>query len=210
MKKFLTLILISLILYGGINFVKSPHKINETQSTIDPLILVNYKNSLDDSEINLVNFNGFQVCDIIYNDLIDMYNAAKKDGITLKINNTYRTAKDQREMFDSKRKSYLDQGYSYEGATSKAEETVQLPGFSEHQTGLAIDFSNEGHYEENEQMWQWLKTNAPKYGFILRYPKGKEEITKISYEPWHYRYVGKQAAEEITNQNLTLEEYLKG
>ena len=53
-------------------------------------------NSLDDSEINLVNFNGFQVCDIIYNDLIDMYNAAKKDGITLKINNTYRTAKDQK------------------------------------------------------------------------------------------------------------------
>ncbi len=68
MKKFLTLILISLILYCGINFVKSPHKINETQSTIDPLILVNYKNSLDDSEINLVNFNGFQVLEYFRNN----------------------------------------------------------------------------------------------------------------------------------------------
>ena len=59
-------------------------------------------------------------------------------------------------------------------------------------------------------MWNWLKNNAYKYGFILRYPKDKYEITKINYEPWHYRYVGKKAAKEITNQNITLEEYLGG
>ena len=78
----------------------------------------------------------------------------------------------------------------------KAKETAQLPGYSEHQTGLAIDFSNEGHPDDNQKIWQWLKENSYKYGFILRYPNGKEDITKITYEPWHFRYVGKKAAKE--------------
>ena len=210
MKKILSLILIVLILYCGINLVLSPHKISKIKSNIDPLTLVNYNHALGDYKINLVTFNGFKVCDIIYNDLVDMTNAAKKDGITLKINNSYRTAEDQRDMFDTQRQTYLNQGYSYEKATYKAKETAQLPGYSEHQTGLAIDFSNEGHPDDNKKIWQWLKEKSYKYGFILRYPKGKEDITKITYEPWHFRYVGKKAAKEITKQNITLEEYLKG
>ena len=139
-----------------------------------------------------------------------MYNAALKDNITLKINNAYRSKQEQTQIFEDKMQAYENEGYSEEKAYQQTSLTVQIPGYSEHETGLAIDFSNEGHYDENEQMWEWLKNNAYKYGFILRYPKDKYEITKIDYEPWHYRYVGKKAAKEITDKNITLEEYLGG
>lgn len=94
--------------------------------------------------------------------------------------------------------------------------TLALPGFSEHQTGLAVDigFINEGVYEPDYDInkyhseFQWLHENAYKYGFILRYEKGKEEITGYNYEPWHFRYVGKIHAKIMHDENKTLEEYL--
>ena len=87
------------------------------------------------------------------------------------------------------------------------------PGYSEHETGLAVDIVSFGYQvldgkQENTNENKWLRENCSKYGFILRYPKEKEEITGISYEPWHFRFVGKEAAEEITRQGITLEEYL--
>ena len=86
---------------------------------------------------------------------------------------------------------------------------AQQPGASEHQTGLAFDVTaeNNGGFETTEQ-YAWIRVNAHKYGFIQRYPSNKSHITGISYEPWHYRYVGVQAATEIYENNLTLEEYL--
>ena len=87
-----------------------------------------------------------------------------------------------------------------------------MPGYSEHQTGLAIDITNErtnrsiGSWFNDTPQASWLYENAYKYGFILRYPEGKEDITKYSYEPWHIRYVG-NIASYIYNNNLTLEEY---
>lgn len=113
-------------------------------------------------------------------------------------------------MFNDKLISYQNEGYSYEEAYSQTKLTVQEPGYSEHQTGLAIDFSESGNQIHNDQMWDWLKQNAYKYGFILRYPEDKYDITKITYEPWHYRYVGKEVAKYITQNNLTLEEYVGG
>ncbi len=212
MKKFLTLT-VGILLILWIYYLQKPYintKINPI-SEIDPLILVNSNNSFPENvKLNLVSFQKKQVADIIYNDLIDMYNSALDDNITLKINNAYRTKKEQTKMFNDKMQSYINDGYSKEKAYNQTILTVQKPGYSEHETGLAIDFSNEGHYDENEKMWEWLKNNAYKYGFILRYPYNKYEITKIDYEPWHYRYVGKKAAKEITNQNLTLEEYVGG
>ena len=212
MKKILSLIIGVLLIYL-VYYLQKPYVYSSVDpiSEINPLILVNSENAFPDNvNLNLVSFNGYQVADTIYNDLARMYNAALNDNITLKINNAYRSKDEQNQIFESKMNAYENEGYTKEKAYEQTTLTVQVPGYSEHETGLAIDFSNEGHYDENEKMWEWLKNNAYKYGFILRYPEDKYEITKINYEPWHYRYVGKKAAKDITNKNLTLEEYLGG
>ena len=212
MKKLLALTIGVLLIYL-VYYLQKPYAYSSVNpiSEINPLILVNSENAFPDNvNLNLVKFQEKEVSDIIYNDLVDMYNDALKDNITLKVNNAYRSKKQQTQMFNNKMQSYQNEGYTEEKAYEQTMLTVQAPGHSEHETGLAIDFSNEGHYDENEQMWEWLKNNAYKYGFILRYPQDKYKITKIDYEPWHYRYVGKKAAKEITNQNITLEEYLGG
>ena len=212
MKKVLALIIGVLLIYL-VYYLQKPYIYSSVDpiSEINPLILVNSENAFPDNvNLNLVSFNGYQVADTIYNDLARMYNAALNDNITLKINNAYRSKDEQNRIFESKMNAYENEGYTKEKAYEQTTLTVQVPGYSEHETGLAIDFSNEGHYDENEKMWEWLKNNAYKYGFILRYPEDKYEITKIDYEPWHYRYVGKKAAKDITNKNLTLEEYLGG
>lgn len=212
MKKLLTLI-IGILLIVWVYYLQKPYinsKIDPI-SEINTLILVNSENAFPDNiNLNLVTFQNKKVADIIYNDLVNMYNNALNDNITLKINNAYRSKDEQTQIFENKMNDYENEGYTKEKAYEQTKLTVQVPGYSEHETGLAIDFSDEGHYDENEKMWKWLKNNAYKYGFILRYPEDKYEITKIDYEPWHYRYVGKKAAKEITNKNLTLEEYLGG
>ena len=212
MKKIFT-ITIGILLIYLVYYLQKPYitsKVNPI-SEINPLILVNNNNALPDNiNLNLVTFQKNKVADIIYNDLVDMYNAALNDNITLKINNAYRSKDEQTQMFEDKMNAYENDGYTKEKAYEQTTLTVQVPGHSEHETGLAIDFSNEGHYDENEKMWKWLQEHAYKYGFILRYPKDKYEITKIDYEPWHYRYVGKKAAKEIMDKNITLEEYLGG
>ena len=212
MKKLLTLI-IGILLIVWVYYLQKPYinsKIDPI-SEINTLILVNSENAFPDNiNLNLITFQNKKVADIIYNDLVNMYNNALNDNITLKINNAYRSKDEQTQIFENKMNDYENKGYTKEKAYEQTKLTVQVPGYSEHETGLAIDFSDEGHYDENEKMWEWLKNNAYKYGFILRYPEDKYEITKIDYEPWHYRYVGKKAAKEITNKNLTLEEYLGG
>ena len=212
MKKLLTLT-IGILLIVWVYYLQKPYinsKIDPI-SEINTLILVNSENAFPDNiNLNLVTFQNKKVADIIYNDLVNMYNNALNDNITLKINNAYRSKDEQTQIFENKMNDYENEGYTKEKAYEQTKLTVQVPGYSEHETGLAIDFSDEGHYDENEKMWEWLKNNAYKYGFILRYPEDKYEITKIDYEPWHYRYVGKKVAKEITNKNLTLEEYLGG
>lgn len=212
MKKIIPFI-IGILLIVWVYYLQKPY----INSKIDPiseinlLILVNSENAFPENiNLNLVKFQEKEVADIIYNDLVDMYNAASNDNVTLKINNAYRSKEEQTQIFNDKMQSYQNEGYSEDKAYEQTKLTVQVPGYSEHETGLAIDFSDEGHYDENEKMWEWLKNNAYKYGFILRYPEDKYEITKIDYEPWHYRYVGKKSAKEMANKNLTLEEYLGG
>lgn len=99
-------------------------------------------------------------------------------------------------------------------AEAKAATVVKRPGQSEHNTGLAADLGGSGDYSleqsfENTKAFAWLKANCAKYGFILRFPKDKEEITGVIYEPWHYRYVGVEAAQEIMSRGICLEEYLE-
>ena len=108
-------------------------------------------------------------------------------------------------------KAILEENFKAKGAL--AYKTVALPGASEHQTGLAFDIAyyNNGIYSdtvlETDAAYKWLIENSYKYGFILRYPKGKEDITGFSFEPWHYRYVGKDLAMELTRKKITLDEY---
>ena len=126
----------------------------------------------------------------------------------------YRTQQKQQELFDNKvlRVMILDHA-SLEEAPAIAEQSVARPGTSEHQLGLAVDiidryYTNLDEGQEETDTQQWLMENCWRYGFLLRYPNGTTEITGIIYEPWHYRYVGRAYAEEITRMGITLEEYL--
>ena len=129
-------------------------------------------------------------------------------GVYPVIGEAYRTAEEQEEIMQNYISEYLELGYSEEGAKAEAEKWVAKPGTSEHQLGLALDINADTDYSSNETVYGWLAQNAYKYGFILRYPEGKENITGIDYEPWHYRYVGTIAAEEIYKSGECLEEYL--
>ena len=106
-------------------------------------------------------------------------------------------------------REYENQGNSKRRATKMAEKYVAIPGTSEHQLGLSVDINADQTKCSSEKVYSWLANNAYKYGFIKRYPSSKSYITGINNEPWHYRYVGKEAAATIKNQNLCLEEYLK-
>lgn len=138
----------------------------------------------------------------------DMYRAAKQDGITLRAVSPYRSVSLQKTLFERKVSYYKKQGYSESRAQAKAATIVLPPGASEHNAGLSIDIlSLEQNFDETAA-FRWLDKNAHTYGFILRYPKGKQSITGVIYEPWHWRYVGIQNAESMKTSGLCLEEYV--
>lgn len=144
--------------------------------------------------------------------LVNMIRGAKNDGVYLHVVSPYRDLKRQTYVFDRKVQSIMDQGYDYDEAYELASQVVAIPGTSEHQVGLAFDLVSDGYWKLDEGFadtdgGKWLEEHGPDYGFILRYPKGKESITKIEFEPWHYRYVGVNAAREMKRLGLTLEEY---
>jgi len=129
---------------------------------------------------------------------------AKNNNFKITAASTYRPYEYQEKLYNNYVK---EKGFEY------AENCSARPGHSEHQTGLAVDVAGSiGTYDDFEKTkeFNWMLNNAYKYGFILRYPKGKEHITGFKYEPWHYRYVGFPLSLIIHNNNLTLEEYLKG
>jgi D-alanyl-D-alanine carboxypeptidase len=126
----------------------------------------------------------------------------------------YRSVALQKSLYERQVKRQLQQGMSQERAEEVAATIVKRPGQSEHNTGLAADLGGSGNYSleqsfEKTAAFKWLYENCADYGFILRFPKNKENITGVIYEPWHYRYVGKEVAKEIMSQGLCLEEYLE-
>lgn len=139
----------------------------------------------------------------------EMFDAARADGIYPIVREGYRTSEDQEEIFDEKVQAYMDEGYSRIRAESTAKEWVALPGTSEHQLGIAVDINADKTQSTNDEVYAWLAENAYRYGFILRYPRGKEKVTGTSYEPWHYRYVGVEDAQIIYEKQICLEEYRK-
>lgn len=152
---------------------------------------------LDKTYVNRLNLK-------VYKAFKNMQKEALKNGYEIFVDSSYRTYEYQEKVFNQ---VALEKGLEY------AKKSVAVPGGSEHQTGLAVDiiFRKNGEMieeqKEDDPEIQWLFSNAYKYGFILRYPKGKEEITGFNFEPWHFRYVGKALAQELFLSGMTLEEY---
>lgn len=184
---------------------------NDTSEQQWYLILVNDKNKIPENynfELTELN-NGKCVDSRIYPDLQAMFDDMRSEGIYPVVSEGFRTADEQKQMMSDKIDAYLDMGYSQKDAKNLAEQAVAAVGKSEHQLGLAVDINADESCSTNEEVYVWLAENAYKYGFILRYPADKTDITGIEYEPWHYRYVGKKAAEEIYSQGICLEDYLR-
>lgn len=138
---------------------------------------------------------------------------AKRDGIEPAVISGYRTADYQQMLWEREISKEMAGGLSYGNAVEKVGRTLALPYASEHETGLAVDFAQKGRSDVSSDFAAsaeaiWLERNAYKYGFILRYPRLKEHITGISFEPWHYRYVGAESARLIKDNGICLEEFL--
>ena len=171
------------------------------------LTLLNRENPLPenymDHPIDLVDVPGGEKVDSrIYEPLMEMLNDAEELGSI--VVSGYRTPEKQQSLYDNKIKEYMKQGYSENEAIELAQQWVAEPGTSEHQLGLAVDI-NGATYD----IYLWLQENSYKYGFIFRYPGNKTHITNVAEEVWHYRYVGKEAAAEIREREICLEEYLE-
>lgn len=159
--------------------------------------------------------NGYSVDSRIYPSLQKMMDDCRAEGLEPMICSAYRSREKQTELFERKVQSCLSSASSREEAEKQAAAWVNRPGTSEHQTGMALDIVDKSYQvldqkQEETGGQQWLTAHCAEYGFILRYPSDKQEITGVSYEPWHYRYVGTEAAREIMDGGLCLEEYLEG
>ncbi|MBQ9120964.1 MAG: M15 family metallopeptidase [Clostridia bacterium] len=135
-----------------------------------------------------------------------------KDGFTFSVTSGYRSYEYQASLFEIYKNQYMAGGMTEEEALQRVSKTTALPGKSEHQTGLCVDMHDRLCATadfDTSPVFAWLSENAWKFGFILRYPKGKETVTGYSYEPWHYRFVGRYHAEQMHRSGLCLEEYIK-
>lgn len=158
--------------------------------------------------------NGHRVSAVCYDDLMQMLSDCRAEGLNPQVASSYRTWEDQVYLFNRKTNFYLQQGYDPEEAKKLAGTVIAVPGTSEHQLGLALDLVDNSNWnldesQEKTPVQQWLMKNSWRYGFILRYPNGKSDKTGIIYEPWHYRYVGKETAKQVYESGLCLEEYLE-
>ncbi|MGN0324485.1 MAG: M15 family metallopeptidase [Oliverpabstia sp.] len=150
----------------------------------------------------------------MYEDLCRMLTDGSQEGCSFVVASGYRSRERQKELLEEDIRNLMNErNMTYEQAWEEAVKETMPPGCSEHETGLAVDIVSAEYQlldegQEDTAEYQWLKENCSKYGFILRYPSDKTDITGINYEPWHFRYVGAEAAQEITEQGLTLEEYI--
>jgi D-alanyl-D-alanine carboxypeptidase len=177
------------------------------------LVLINKQHSIpEDYTFTLGTITGSLQCDErILDDLLNMLQAAKNQGVNLTICSPYRSHDRQVMLFDRKITRYMKRGMSYMEAYQLASQAVTTPGNSEHEIGLSLDIVCDTYVSLDAKFGdtaagKWLAENSCRYGFILRYPEGKEYVTGIEYEPWHFRYVGVDAAKVITEKGITLEE----
>lgn len=173
------------------------------------LVLVNAFHKLpEDYQLNLTTAFGIQMDQAIASPYTSMWRAASKAGITLWISSGYRSEKAQETLFLREVEESLKKGITRRQAEMDAERSVARPGHSEHATGLTLDLNGVKQDFDKTEAFLWLNQYAQEYGFILRYPKEKQNLTKTRFEPWHYRYVGKDNAQIMRSKNLCLEEYI--
>lgn len=179
------------------------------------LMLVNQSHPMEDGYVpELANIDdAHQVDARVLEPLQNMLKAASDEGYSLYVCSAYRSVDRQKELFNESMIDYVNQGMTYYEAAIETAKSIAWPGESEHATGLAMDIVSSDYAGLDEKQGEtddqkWLMEHCYEYGFILRYPKDKLEDTGIIYEPWHYRYVGVEAALAIRDQGVTLEEYL--
>lgn len=179
------------------------------------LMLVNQSHPMEDGYVpELANIDdSHQVDARVLESLQNMLKAASDEGYSLYVCSAYRSVDRQKELFNESMIDYVNQGMTYYEAAIETAKSIAWPGESEHATGLAMDIVSSDYAGLDEKQGEtddqkWLMEHCYEYGFILRYPKDKSEDTGIIYEPWHYRYVGVEAALAIRDQGVTLEEYL--
>ena len=174
------------------------------------LVVINKDNPIPDNfDLQLSPILGQQIHTKVKESLSQMINDAKSSGINLYISSGYRSIDRQTMLFNRKVNYFKNKGFSQIKAEIEAAKIVARPKTSEHNSGLAVDLNGvrDDFYKTNE--YRWLIDNSYKYGFILRYPKDKINITNVIYEPWHFRFVGVDHAQKMVSQNLCLEEYIK-
>ena len=179
------------------------------------LMLVNQSHPMEDGYVpELANIDdAHQVDARVLEPLQNMLKAASDEGYSLYVCSAYRSVDRQKELFNESMIDYVNQGMTYYEAAIETAKSIAWPGESEHATGLAMDIVSSDYAGLDEKQGEtddqkWLMEHCYEYGFILRYRKDKSEDTGIIYEPWHYRYVGVEAALAIRDQGVTLEEYL--
>lgn len=192
----------------------------EEASTSDwNLILVNRENPLpEDFSVEMETVQELKDVDArIAGPYRDWMDAALEAGYNIFLASSYRSVEHQEANYNSRIQGYINDGYSEEEAVKLTEDYIALPGASEHHTGLALDMAEMSWFNagngldpeyDTQESQHWLVDTAADYGFILRYPKDKEEVTGINYESWHFRYVGKENAHFMEKYNLALEEYI--
>ncbi len=170
------------------------------------LLLVNAEHNIGDYTPELTAVEGGHYFDSRAAESLEAFiAAARAEGLSVYLSSSYRSYDEQSYLFNRK-------VAQYNGDEETAATIVARPGTSEHQTGLCCDITDR-YYElktselENTELYQWMSAHCAEYGFIVRYPKDREDSTGIIYEPWHFRYVGVEAAEYITENSLTLEEF---
>lgn len=180
------------------------------------LLLANPDNPLpEDFEVDTTVVQGSFEMDVRVADAMkQMIADAKEDGVDLMVCSAYRSISRQQELFDAEVQVQMSSGKTREEAEALTATMIAVPGTSEHHTGLAADIVTPTHQNLDAEFadtaaGKWLQEHAVEYGFILRYPEDKQDITKIIYESWHYRYVGVEHAKAITENGLCLEEYLE-
>ena len=210
MRKLVKLLFRGFVLLCVCGFVLSQKKDFASEQNGWNLILVNQDYYIPkDYKVKLESFDNGEAVDYrIYEALQEMFNDAKGDEVYMFVAEGYRTQKEQQQLMDEKVDEYQERCLVEFLAKWQAKKWVAIPGTSEHQLGLAVDINADISKSSSQEVYSWLAKNAHEYGFIQRYPADKTEITGISYEPWHYRYVGVDVAKEIYEEELCLEEYI--